>query len=257
MKLFSQHRNLFSGMMLALVAGLSVAPTAIALPTSAPSTSAPLVLAQAARPVTATVLETDIRDDMVRVRLADGTIRTLSLAAQNIIRLGLERGGQVTLNMNGTRVVSMTSNNVTVDTRPEITATVQEIDMRDDMVRVRLPDGSSRTLLLSGQDIVSLGLQNGSEVMLNMDGNRILTMSRMVSVQTREPVAATIVGIDSRDDTVRVRLADGSVRNLLISAQDITRLGLRRGAEVMLGINNGIVVTMFMQDASAPVTEAQ
>ncbi len=257
MKLSSQHRNLFSGMMLALVAGLSVAPTAIALPTTGLSTNAPLILAQVPQTTTATVLETDIRDDMVRVRLADGAIRTLSLAAQNIIRLGLERGAQVTLNMNGTQVVSMTSNNVTVDTRPDIVATVQEVDMRDDMVRVRLPNGSSRTLLLSGQDILNLGLRNGSEVTLNMDGNRILTMSRTVSVQTREPVTATIVGIDSRDDTVRVRLADGSVRNLLISAQDVTRLGLRRGAQVMLGINNGIIVTMFMQDASAPVTEAQ
>ncbi len=257
MKLSSQHRNLFSGMMLAVVAGLSVAPTAIALPTAGLSTNAPLIVAQVPQTTTATVLETDIRDDMVRVQLADGAIRTLSLAAQNIIRLGLQRGAQVTLNMNGTRVVSMTSNNVTADTRPDIVATVQSVDMRDDMVRVRLPNGSSRTLLLSGQDILSLGLRDGSEVTLNMDGNRILTMSRMVSVQTREPVSATIVEIDSRDDTVRVRLADGSVRNLLITGQDATRLGLRRGAEVMLGINNGIIVTMFMQDASAPVTEVR
>lgn len=257
MKLSSAPRNLFSGMMLALVAGLSAAPMAIALPTVNSSTPAPLVLAQAASNVTATVLETDIRDDMVRVQLPDGNIRTLSVAAQNIIRLGLERGGQVTLNMNGTQVVSMSRNNVTVQPRSNITATVEAVDPRDDMVRVRLPNGSVRTLLLTGSDIMSLGLRNGSDVTLNMDGNRVVTMSRMVSVEARQPVSATIIELDSRDDTVRVRLADGSTRNVLIAEQDIDRLGLRRGSEVMLGIHNGLVVTMFMGDTSAPATEVQ
>jgi len=257
MKLSSAPRNLFSGMMLALVAGLSAAPMAIALPTVNASTPAPLVLAQAASNVTATVLETDIRDDMVRVRLPNGDIRTLSVAAQNIIRLGLERGGPVTLNMNGTQVVSMSRNNVTVQPHSNITATVEAVDPRDDMVRVRLPNGSVRTLLLTGSDIMSLGLRNGSDVTLNMDGNRVVTMSRMVSVQARQPVSATIIELDSRDDTVRVRLADGGTRNVLIAEQDIERLGLRRGSEVTLGIDNGIVVMMFMGDAAAPATEVQ
>ncbi len=160
MKLSSAPRNLFSGMMLALVAGLSAAPMAIALPTVNSSTPAPLVLAQAASNVTATVLETDIRDDMVRVQLPDGDIR-------------------------------------------------------------------------------------------------IVTMSRMVSAPARQPISATIIELDARDDTVRVRLADGSTRNVLIAEQDIARLSLRRGSEVTLGIDNGLVVTMFMGDTSAPVTKIQ
>jgi len=188
MKLSSAPRNLFSGMMLALVAGLSVAPMAIALPTVNSSAPALLVLAQAASNVTATVLETDIRDDMVRVRL---------------------------------------------------------------------PNGSVRILLLTGSDIMSLGLRNESDVTLNMNGDRVVTMSRMVSVQARQPVSATIIELDSRDDTARVRLADGSTRNVLIAEQDITRLGLRRGSEVTLGIDNGLVVMMFMEDAAAPATEVQ
>ena len=128
-----------------------------------------------------------------------------------------------------------------------VTATVLETDIRDDMVRVRLPDGSVHTLLLTGSDIMSLGLRSGSDVTLNMDGDRVVTMSRMVSVQARQPVSATIIELDLRDDTVRVRLADGSTRNVLIAGQDITRLGLRRGSEVTLGIDNGLVVMMFIK----------
>lgn len=242
--------------MLALVAGLSVAPTTLALPPIR-SANAPLVLAQASNSVTATVLETDIRDDMVRVQLAGGQIRTLSVAAQNIIKLGLERGAEITLNMNGTQVVSMSRNNVTADTRPEITATVQEVDSRDDMVRVLLPNGSVRTLLLANQDIASLGLRNGAEVTLNMDGNRIVTMSRTVSAQARQPVTATIVELDPRNDKVRVRLASGSTRNLVISTQDISRLRLTPGSTVMVVLDGDRVVTMFTDEASAGVSEVQ
>ncbi len=257
MKLSSAPRNLFSGMMLALVTGLSMAPMAIALPTVNSSTPTPLVLAQASPSVTATVLETDIRDDMVRVQLANGSIRTLSIAAQNIVKLGLTRGAEVTLNMNGTQVLTMTHNAVTVTPHPEMTAVVEEIDTRDDMVRVRLTDGSSRTLLLAGQDILNLGLRNGSEVMLNMDGNRVVTMSRMVSVQPLAPVTVTIVELDPRNDKIRVRLPNGSTRNVVIATQDISRLGLSRGSQVMVALDNDQIVTMFTDTASVGVSEVQ
>ncbi|BAU43801.1 hypothetical protein [Leptolyngbya sp. O-77] len=248
-------RNVWTGAALALVAGIAIAPGAIALPEAgrAPSSSSILV-AQALTSTTGTVIDTDAREDTVRLRLSDGSIRMFSLSSQEQSQLGLERGAEVMLTMSGNRIITMTR---MISSSPEMstTATVVDTDLREDTVRLRLANGSIRMFSLAAQKQGQLGLAPGVEVMLTMSGDRIITMMRMVSVQPAEQVEATVVELTPRLDRIRVRLADGSIRLLSLSVQDQARLGLRNGSAVTLTTRGNRIETMTSNNQVATVTD--
>jgi len=114
---------------------------------------------------------------------------------------------------------SSTSSILVAQALTSTTATVVDADPREDTVRLRLADGSIRMFSLAAQKQSQLALAPGAEVMLTMNGDRIVTMMRMVSVQPAEQVEATVVELTPRLDRIRVRLADGSIRLLSLSAR--------------------------------------
>jgi hypothetical protein len=103
---------------------------------------------------------------------------------------------------------------------------------------------------LAAQKQSQLALAPGAEVMLTMNGDRIVTMMRMVSVQPAEQVEATVVELTPRLDRIRVRLADGSIRLLSLSVQDQARLGLRNGSAVTLTTRGNRIETMTSNNTS-------
>lgn len=251
-----ESRNVWMGAALALATGLTLAPSAIALPESglASSSASSILVAQALTSTTGTVIDADPREDTVRLRLSDGSIRMFSLSAQEQRQLGLNRGAEVMLTMSGNRIITMTR---LISSSPETstTATVVDADPREDTVRLRLADGSIRMFSLAAQKQGQLGLSPGAEVMLTMSGDRIVTMMRMVSVQPLEQVEATIVELTPRLDRIRVRLADGSIRLLSLSVQDQARLGLRNGSAVTLTTRGNRIETMTSNNQVATVTD--
>lgn len=140
--------------------------------------------------------------------------------------------------------------------RQTITATILDASTREDNVRVRLPNGDIRMLSVSSQDILRLGLSRGVEVILNMEGNHVLTMSRMMTIEPQETVNATVLDTSTREDTVRVRLPDGDIRMLSLSSQEQLRLGLERGSEVTLNMRGNQILTMARNNISVPVMES-
>lgn len=170
-----QRRNVWMGSALALIAGMTIAPGAIALPEVGRTSGSAIVIAQALDSTTATVVDVDPREDTVRLRLANGNLRMFSLSTQEQQQLGLASGVQVMLTMSGDRIITMTRM-VSVMPAERMTATVIEVSPREDRVRVRLADGSIRLLSLPVQEQSRLGLRRGSEVTVTSRGNRIDTM---------------------------------------------------------------------------------
>ncbi|GAB4145878.1 MAG: hypothetical protein Fur0046_23640 [Cyanobacteria bacterium J069] len=233
---------------------MTIAPGAIALPEVGRTSGSAIVIAQALDSTTATVVDVDPREDTVRLRLANGNLRMFSLSTQEQQQLGLASGVQVMLTMSGDRIITMTR---MISSQPSAstTATVVDTDAREDTVRLRLADGSIRMFSLPVQDQQKLGLESGSEVMLTMGGDRIITMTRMVSVMPAERMTATVIEVSPREDRVRVRLADGSIRLLSLPVQEQSRLGLRRGSEVTVTSRGNRIDTMIFNNAIATVTE--
>ncbi|MGG6295864.1 hypothetical protein ACQ4M4_15860 [Leptolyngbya sp. AN02str] len=139
--------------------------------------------------------------------------------------------------------------------RETITARVVETSPREDTITVQLPNGNLRMLLVSAQDIRRLELAAGVDVTLNMEGSRVITMSRMMSIEPQENMSATILDTSPDEDTVRVRLADGGIRRLSIAAHEQLRLGLSRGSEVTLNMRGTRIVTMARNNMTVTVTE--
>ncbi len=146
--------------------------------------------------------------------------------------------------------MSSTSSILAAQALTSTTATVVDADPREDTVRLRLADGSIRMFSLAAQKQSQLALAPGAEVMLTMNGDRIVTMMRMVSVQPAEQVEATVVELTPRLDRIRVRLADGSIRLLSLSVQDQARLGLRNGSAVTLTTRGNRIETMTSNNTS-------
>lgn len=189
--------------------------------------------------------------DTIRMRLASGELRDITISQADLQRLNLQLGMPIvaTMGNNGNTTIalanSMNSSAMAATTGMDM---MSQQGMRGvirnivgDVVTLELPDGTTRSVTVSKEQRTQLNLREGMIVTARSmtsgsNGDVFLEAANdtMASTGMMNGTVRSIVG-----DVLTVTMPDGSTRDVVISRADIDRLNLVPGMNVSVMMNGG------------------
>ncbi len=203
----------------------------------------------AGQPVEGTVVS--IVGETVRMRLASGELRDITVPRAELQRLNLRLGTQIVATMgndgnttialaNGMNSSAMAANTgMDMMSQPSIRGVITNIV--GNVVTLELPDGTTRSVTVSQEQRTQLNLQpgmivNARSMTSGSNGDVFVEVANdnMASTGMMNATVRSITG-----DVVTLTMPDGSTRDLVLSRADIDRLNLVPGMNVAVMMNGG------------------
>ncbi|MGB3207006.1 MAG: hypothetical protein WBB28_18635 [Crinalium sp.] len=203
----------------------------------------------AGQPVQGTVVS--IVGDTIRMRLASGEIRDVTISRADLQTLNLQIGTQIvaTMGNDGNTTVALASgmNSSAMAATTGMNMMSQQgtrgviRNIVGDVVTLELPDGTTRSVTVSKEQRTQFNLQPGMVITARSmpsgsNGDVFVEMAsnNMASTGMMSGTVRSVVG-----DVVTITMPDGSSRDVILSRADINRLNLVPGMNVSVMMNGG------------------
>ncbi|HEY9695588.1 MAG TPA: hypothetical protein V6D15_25600 [Oculatellaceae cyanobacterium] len=189
--------------------------------------------------------------DTIRIRLASGELRDITISRADSQRLNLQIGMPIvaTMGSNGNTTVALASGmnssamaaNTSMDMMSQQGMRGVIRNIVGDVVTLELPDGTTRSVTVSKEQRTQLNLREGMIVTArsmtsgsNGDVFIETANNNMASTGMMNGTVRSIVG-----DVLTITMPDGSTRDVVLSRADIDRLNLVPGMNVSVMMNGG------------------
>ena len=218
----------------------------------------------AGQPVQGTVVS--IVGETVRMRLASGELRDITISRADLQGLNLQLGTQIvaTRGNDGNTTVALASG-----MNSSAMAATTGMDMMSqqgirgvirnivgDVVTLELPDGATRSVTVSKEQRTQLNLREGMIVTArsmtsgsNGDVFIEAANNNMASTGMMNGTVKSIVG-----EVLTITMPDGSTRDVVISRADIDRLNLVPGMNVSVMMNGGSTTVSLVNGTQQSTT---